>query len=58
MYENINYLATRAEREFSKLVEIARRNWGLNSRVLLVMYRGVIESTLLYGVVCWGSREA
>ena len=50
---HVDYITTKARNIFSGLVRLAKAHWGLNTRIIRILYKGVVLAILCYAAAGW-----
>ena len=54
--QHFRYVSEKAVKTFCMVRRAAKANWGLGSKALLTLYKGVGEAILLYGATVWAEK--
>ena len=53
---HVDYITTKARNIFSGLVKLAKAHWGLNTRIIRILYKGLVLAILCYAAAGWAGK--
>lgn len=53
---HVNYITTKARSTFGKLVNLAKAHWGLDTKIITTIYKGLVLPILCYAAAGWASN--
>ncbi|KAK9295481.1 hypothetical protein QLX08_010208 [Tetragonisca angustula] len=53
---HVDYITTKTRNIFSGLVKLAKAHWGLNTKIIRIIYKGLVLAILCYAAAGWAGK--
>lgn len=52
----VNYITAKTRNRFGRLVNLAKAHWGLNTKIIRTIYKGLVLPILCYAAAGWAAK--
>ena len=52
----VNYITAETRNRFGRLVNLAKAHWGINTKIIRIIYKGLVLPILCYAAAGWAAK--